>query len=99
MAVQTERSSGAAASDPFAGARILVVDDEPANIELLRAVLQGAGDMDVVAVTDSSRAVELVQGCDPTSSCSTCTCRRPRGSTSSRSCASGSRTAGRRFSC
>src|SRR5690348_6192797 len=65
MAVQSERSSVAAAGDPFAGARILVVDDEPANVELLRAVLQGAGDVDVVAVTESSRAVELVQGCHP----------------------------------
>jgi putative two-component system response regulator len=65
VAVQTEGSSVAAAGDPFAGARILVVDDEPANIELLRAVLQGAGGVDVVAVTESARAVELVQGCDP----------------------------------
>jgi hypothetical protein len=31
VAVQTERSS-VAAGDPFAGARILVVDHEPANI-------------------------------------------------------------------
>jgi len=65
VAVQTERSSVAAAGDPFAGARILVVDDEPANIELLREVLRGAGDVELTVTTDSSRAVELVDDCDP----------------------------------
>jgi putative two-component system response regulator len=65
VAVQTERSSVAAAGDPFARARVLVVDDAPANIELLRAVLQGAGDVEVTGVTDSSRVLALVDECDP----------------------------------
>jgi CheY-like chemotaxis protein len=51
--------------DPFAGARILVVDDEPANIALLRGVLEHAGDVSLSATTDSSRAVELVAATDP----------------------------------
>jgi response regulator RpfG family c-di-GMP phosphodiesterase len=63
--VETDRSSVAAAGDPFADARILVVDDEPANIELLRAVLEGAGDVEVTGITDSSRAVELVAAAEP----------------------------------
>ena len=63
--METDRSSVAATGDPFAGARILVVDDEPANIELLRAVLEGAGDVDVTGITDSSRVVDLVAAAEP----------------------------------
>jgi putative two-component system response regulator len=54
-----------AAVDPFAGARILVVDDEPANIALLREVLGHAGDVELTATTDSLEAVDVVSAENP----------------------------------
>jgi putative two-component system response regulator len=65
----SERSLGHTAdqieNDPFAGARILVVDDEPANIALLREVLEHAGDVSLTATTDSGLAIELAAAADP----------------------------------
>lgn len=40
-------------------ARIVIVDDEPANVELLEALLAKAGYTNVVSTTDSSRTVGL----------------------------------------
>jgi putative two-component system response regulator len=46
-------------------ARIVIVDDEPANVELLEAVLAKAGYTNVVSTTDSSRAVGLCASSPP----------------------------------
>ena len=43
----------------YSGARILIVDDEPANVRLLERVLQSAGYNNVVSTSDS-RAVEAL---------------------------------------
>jgi putative two-component system response regulator len=40
-------------------ARIVIVDDEPANVEVLEVLLAKAGYTNVVSTTDSSRAVGL----------------------------------------
>lgn len=40
-------------------ARVLIVDDQPANLRLLERVLSRAGITDVVATTDGSEAVDL----------------------------------------
>ncbi len=45
--------------------RIVIVDDEPANVELLEAVLAKAGYTNVVSTTDSSRAVGLCASSPP----------------------------------
>jgi putative two-component system response regulator len=65
VAVQAEHQSVAAARDPFPGARILMVDDEPANLDLLREVLRPVGEVELMATTDSSQAVDLVCAGDP----------------------------------
>jgi cyclic di-GMP phosphodiesterase len=65
VAVQIQQQRLASADDPFAGARILVVDDEPANIMLLREVLGHGRDVEVTTTTDSARAVDLVAATDP----------------------------------
>jgi putative two-component system response regulator len=46
---------------PLAKARILVVDDEPANVLLLERLLRHWGYEDVVSTTDSSEAVALAE--------------------------------------
>lgn len=48
-------------AQPVRGARILVVDDEPANVRLLEYLLMGWGYEDVVSTTDSSRVLDLVE--------------------------------------
>ena len=45
--------------------RILVVDDNRANLSLMGALLEGAGHEDVVLMDDPSRAVELVRSLRP----------------------------------
>jgi len=46
-------------------ARILVVDDEPANVRLLQALLHDWGYEDVEGTTDSTRVLELFAGLRP----------------------------------
>lgn len=55
-----DEGSGAVTDLPFPGARILVVDDQPANVRLLEKLLARWGYANVVSTTDSSRVVELV---------------------------------------
>jgi len=45
-------------ADPVLGMRILVVDDEPLNVELLAAILGDAGFTDVQTTTSPTRALE-----------------------------------------
>ncbi|HEY5198724.1 MAG TPA: hypothetical protein VIJ51_17020 [Solirubrobacteraceae bacterium] len=47
----------------FEAARILVIDDDPANVMLLERLLEGWGYHDIVATTDSTQALELCIGC------------------------------------
>jgi CheY-like chemotaxis protein len=46
-------------------ARILIVDDEPANIELLRHVLEPAGFTNLVTTTDPRRVADLCAATPP----------------------------------
>jgi signal transduction histidine kinase len=46
-------------SDPLQEARILIVDDEPANVLLIERLLEQAGYRNVSSTTDSRRALEL----------------------------------------
>ncbi len=45
--------------------RILIVDDEPANVLLLKRVLARAGHDDLVSTTDSREVPDLVSSCRP----------------------------------
>ncbi len=44
--------------------RVLIVDDEPANVELLKAFLEGVAD-DIRGVTDSSQAEKVFKEFEP----------------------------------
>jgi len=48
-----------------ADARILIVDDEPANVALLRQVLVKHGYHNLIAVSDSSHVIDLIKDWDP----------------------------------
>lgn len=50
--------------DP-AGVRIAVVDDEPANVGLLRRILEPVGYEEIASTTDPRRAVSLCREADP----------------------------------
>ena len=58
----------------FMDARILIVDDEPANVELLRRLLERAG-FSHRQHERPARGGRLYLDASPDSSCSTCTCR------------------------
>ncbi len=49
----------------FANARILIVDDEPANARLLERILRGAGYTELVVLTDSREVEESVARLPP----------------------------------
>ena len=49
----------------FRDARVLVVDDRPANVALLEEILQDAGYQDVLTTTDPDRVHELVRELEP----------------------------------
>jgi len=49
----------------FGGARILIVDDQQANVRLLERVLESAGYTQVFGTTDSREAVPLALQCRP----------------------------------
>jgi DNA-binding response OmpR family regulator len=51
--------------DPVVGARLLVVDDEPANVLLLEELLGRWGVDEVVTTIESSTAVELCEAVRP----------------------------------
>jgi two-component system NtrC family sensor kinase len=46
-------------------ARILIIDDEPANVRLLERVLQSAGYREITSTTDARQAVERFRTADP----------------------------------
>jgi EAL domain-containing protein (putative c-di-GMP-specific phosphodiesterase class I)/CheY-like chemotaxis protein len=50
---------------PALDARILIVDDEPANVRLLERILEGAGYVQVQATTDSRQVEELFTRIEP----------------------------------
>lgn len=52
-------------TDEIETARILLVDDEPANVRLLERVLEKLGYMNTRGVTDSRDVAELVEAFDP----------------------------------
>ena len=64
-----------ALGDVLGAARILVVDDEPANVRLLDRLLTNAGCQHVTAITDPRETIGDVRAraARPASS-STCTC-------------------------
>ena len=51
----------AAAGPAPAGAKILIVDDEPVNIKVARRYLQMVGYQNFVTVTESPRAMEVIR--------------------------------------
>ncbi|KPL49860.1 transcriptional regulator [Xanthomonas axonopodis] len=51
--------------DEILGSRILIVDDEPANVRLLEDLLQREGFQQVIATTDPLRVMGLVSACAP----------------------------------
>jgi CheY-like chemotaxis protein len=51
--------------DELLATRILVVDDEDANVRLLEELLQREGFQQVIATTDSSRVMGLVNAFEP----------------------------------
>jgi len=52
-------------ANEFSGARILLVDDEQANLDTLTRVLRAAGYHKVLSTTDPTRVLALYQGQDP----------------------------------
>jgi len=56
---------------PPGEARILIVDDEPANVLLLEHLLDQAGYRNRTATTDPRQVLALHAGSTPTWSCST----------------------------
>jgi len=46
-------------------ARIMIVDDEPVNIKVVRKYLQGAGYEDFVTTTESTKAFQLIRDTNP----------------------------------
>ena len=52
-------------SDVLKTAKILLVDDEPMNVDLLQLILRDAGYPDLTSVTDSRRAVAIFADADP----------------------------------
>jgi putative two-component system response regulator len=61
----SDSAAGAAGPENFRGARILIVDDEAANVELLRHVLEPAGYENLVTTTDSRQVAELCRKTPP----------------------------------
>ena len=53
------------ASRDLLGARVLVVDDEPANVRVLERLLQRAGYDRIRTTTDSREVEELFEDFDP----------------------------------
>ncbi|QJD66781.1 response regulator [Xanthomonas campestris pv. badrii] len=51
--------------DDILGSRILIVDDEPANVRLLEDLLQREGFQQVIATTDPQRVMGLVSAFAP----------------------------------
>lgn len=51
--------------DVLKTAKILVVDDEPMNVDLLQLILRDAGYSNLTTVTDSRRAVAVFADADP----------------------------------
>lgn len=45
--------------------KVVIVDDEPTNVELLKAILAREPAIDILATTDSTRAVELIHASNP----------------------------------
>ena len=66
MSVRSSDSADLAAGpEDLHEARILIVDDEDANVELLRHVLEPAGYENVIATTDSRRVADLCRQSPP----------------------------------
>jgi putative two-component system response regulator len=59
------RPDGSGSADRLLGARILVVDDMQANIDVLEALLGSAGYGDIVSATDPRAGLELYGSADP----------------------------------
>ena len=71
----SRRSPKRCGARSFKEARILIVDDEPANVELLRRLLERAGFSRLDSTSDPREAAGSSGRIGPTSSCWTCTCR------------------------
>ncbi|MDF1502581.1 hybrid sensor histidine kinase/response regulator [Roseisolibacter sp. H3M3-2] len=52
-------------TDPLTSCRVLLVDDEPANLDLLQAILEGEGITGIVQTDDAREAVPLVDAACP----------------------------------
>ena len=51
--------------EQFNNAKILIVDDEPANIRLLESLLQGKGYTCIKSITDPRETLDIYQGFQP----------------------------------
>lgn len=60
-----DSSSTATSPPPFGTARLLIVDDEPINVLLLKATLEDAGYCDLISTTDSRQVAALVESEQP----------------------------------
>jgi signal transduction histidine kinase len=60
-----ERTRTSAAGDAVKRARVLIIDDQPTNIELIETVLKQLGITEIRAVTDSRLAVEAMRELKP----------------------------------
>lgn len=58
-------SEEAKATPVAAPGRILIIDDEPANVQVLKHYLQGAGYTDIPTTTESTTAFALLERCKP----------------------------------
>ncbi len=58
-------AGAAAAADPLAACTVLMVDDEPANLDLLQAILEGEGMTGVVRTEDARDVPALVDAAPP----------------------------------
>ena len=52
-------------ADPILGMRLLILDDEPLNVELLEAILRDAGYSEIEGTTSSERALESCAALTP----------------------------------
>ena len=62
---EASSEDGVGTADETTDARILIVDDQPANVALLRGVLARDGYQNLLTLSDSTGVIELIKDWDP----------------------------------